>query len=372
MFVPSVAAKEPHTPKIVVMPKVEVVNKDYFAAGNSVTISGTVNGDAFIAGGTVVVDGTINGDLFAAGGNIDIRGKVTHSVRVAGGNIDITGTIGGNVVVGGGNVRIEDTARISGSLIAGGGMIDVLAPIGKGMTVGVGTLRVGNNVGGDVTTFVNQLFLESRANIVGNVSYWSKNKITLADGAVIHGSVTQFAPPVPKTSPVDVKKVGVAFVGAVLVFKLIEFFGVFLVGALLLSLAPKYAKEAIETMKTKPWASLGIGFVATILAPVAIVVLLVSMIGVPLAVILLAAIVVLFFVIKIYAALLVGVSLLSFLKVQTHIIVSLLVGWILIFALGFIPIIGSIVLSILMFVSLGGILLTKQKTYHLLRAKNLI
>ena len=54
--------------KISSVPAGEVINRDYFAYGESVEISGTVNGDVYAVGGQVLVDGTINGDLLAAAG----------------------------------------------------------------------------------------------------------------------------------------------------------------------------------------------------------------------------------------------------------------------------------------------------------------
>src|SRR5687767_13900949 len=79
-----VYAEENSIPNVY-LSKGEIINHDYFAAGNTVNLSGTVNGDAYIAGGNVTVDGTVNGDLLAAGGNVTILGKVTGNVRTAGG-----------------------------------------------------------------------------------------------------------------------------------------------------------------------------------------------------------------------------------------------------------------------------------------------
>lgn len=60
---------------------------NYFAAGEGVTISGTINGDVFVFGGKTYIDGTVNGDVLAAGGQVTIDGPVSGNVRVAGGDI---------------------------------------------------------------------------------------------------------------------------------------------------------------------------------------------------------------------------------------------------------------------------------------------
>ena len=67
------AAKNFQRNETVLLSKDDVVEGDYFAAGERVTIAGTVNGDAYVAGGNVIVEGEINGDLIAAGGTVNIR-----------------------------------------------------------------------------------------------------------------------------------------------------------------------------------------------------------------------------------------------------------------------------------------------------------
>src|SRR3989304_8346367 len=89
LFVPNAQAKGNPEPVSMVLARNEVVNKDYFAAGDTVTISGIVNGDAYLAGGSVLIDGTINGDLLVAGGTIQIQGPVKNDVRAAGGMITL-------------------------------------------------------------------------------------------------------------------------------------------------------------------------------------------------------------------------------------------------------------------------------------------
>src|SRR3989344_6092573 len=116
LLTPSVIAaqgfgNEPEPKKITVLAPDEVVNKDYFAAGEIVEISGTVNGDVYAAGGQVYVDGVVNGDLLVAGGTVTISGEVTQNVRAAGGQITVTGNIGRNTTIAGGNIELTNTAN---------------------------------------------------------------------------------------------------------------------------------------------------------------------------------------------------------------------------------------------------------------------
>lgn len=52
----------------VVVPASEAIADDFYAAGETVTINGTVGGDAILAGEQLIINGAIEGDLIAASG----------------------------------------------------------------------------------------------------------------------------------------------------------------------------------------------------------------------------------------------------------------------------------------------------------------
>ena len=126
------AAKNFQRNETVLLSKNDVVEGDYFAAGDRVTIAGTVNGDAYVAGGNGIIEGEINGELITPAGTDNIRGKVAQDVRVAGGQVTVSGDVGGNVTLVGGSLEASDSAKIAGSLVSAGGNLSVFAPIGRG------------------------------------------------------------------------------------------------------------------------------------------------------------------------------------------------------------------------------------------------
>ena len=65
-------AKPGKLTKLYILGSDEVINKDVFAVGDRVDVSGTVNGDVYALGSEIFVDGTVNGDLLAAGGTVNI------------------------------------------------------------------------------------------------------------------------------------------------------------------------------------------------------------------------------------------------------------------------------------------------------------
>ena len=180
--------------KIVEVKRGEVINHDFFAAGESVTISGVVNGDVYAAGANVVVDGRINGDLLAGAGIINILGEVSDDVRIGGGNVLINGTIGKNLTVGGGSVIITREADIGGSILVFGGSLDVRGPIGRDANVYAGQAIFANQVSGDLKGAVEKLTLTDDDRILGDLEYESKKEANIAEGALISGQTTHKLP----------------------------------------------------------------------------------------------------------------------------------------------------------------------------------
>jgi len=62
------------------VPASQVIDRDYFAFGPLVEISGTVNGDVYAFGGQVLIDGRVNGDVLVAGGRVSVSGVVAQDL----------------------------------------------------------------------------------------------------------------------------------------------------------------------------------------------------------------------------------------------------------------------------------------------------
>ena len=75
------------------LPAGQTISEDLFAAGNSLVISGTVDGDLFAAGQTIRIDGIVTGHVFAAGSIILLTGEVQGDLYAAGATVIIEGTV---------------------------------------------------------------------------------------------------------------------------------------------------------------------------------------------------------------------------------------------------------------------------------------
>ncbi len=359
--------------------KNEIVDHDYFAAGNTVTLSGTVNGDAYIAGGNVMVDGVINGDLITAGGNITILGEIEGDVRAAGGNVIFSSNVGKNATLLGGSISMSDAGSVKGSLVSAGGNISVNSPIGKGVNIATSQLNLGNTIGGDVNAYVRMMNLSPSAKISGNLNYWSEKELLLNNQASISGTTNYHFVKSPKNNqdiakvtPKENKIFGLVTLGT-LFFNIYKFLVAFILGLLLLKLLPIFTSETVITLERHPWASIGIGFLTVILLPILFIILLITILGIPLGMVLLMAIILISFIAEIITALFVGSKVLKYFKNdKSSQIWNLFIGLVILGIISVIPVINVLVGIFTYLLGTGALLIQKKNSYILLRQKNLI
>ncbi len=363
------AANQFNNARDIVLGRDETLDKDFFAAGNNITISGTVNGDTYLAGGNVLVEGTINGDLITAGGIVNIRGTVNGNVRAVGGNITITGPVTHNASIAGGNIDLTDSANVGNNLIIAGGNVIVLAPIAKDISAVCGQLNIGNTVGGDVNTRVGQMTLNPSANIAGNLNYWSNNKANIQPGAVVAGSTTQYFPPQQQAPG---KNIVNTLVGLAAAFKIISLISLFILGSLFWFVMPNYTQRTINTANQEPWLSLGIGILAAILIPILVFILLILIFTLPLALLLLGIFLINWYIAKIFIIIWIGQKILSLFNNPDATYLALLIGLIVYGLVTLIPILGGLIGLIVTLIGLGAIILEEQSFYKDLRSKKFI
>jgi hypothetical protein len=363
--------------KTIVVPQSQTINNDYFGFADRVEMNGTINGDAYIAGGNVIVDGTINGDLLTAGGIVTISGKITGDVRAGGGNVQVTGAdIGGNLTLGGGNANIDSSTKVEGSIVAGAGNLQLFAPIGKGATIGGGAVLLGNVIGSNVKVASDDLNLTSNAKIDGDLTYWSENDVNISEGATVSGIISKQLPKDKEFNKSDAdfgKNVGMALAGLFVAIKLLDLFWLAIIGLLIVILFPTFsAKTADYASKKAGWALL-FGFLTLILMPIIGMILFATLVGIPVAFLLLFIFMLIFWVGRVFAIFALGRFILGKLsKTNDSKPLAYLLGLLIYILLCLIPIVGFITGIIISLAGVGALVATKKETYTELRKKNLI
>lgn len=368
-----VAAESNPQPVSITLPANQTIDHDYFAGGNDVTILGTINGDVYTAGGNITVLGKVNGDLLAAGGNITIDGDVTQDVRAAGGTIHIGGTVGRNVSVAGGTLEIASNAHIGHNLTAAGGQMTILAPIPGDLNFAGGTISLGERVGGNATGYVGNLTLLPKALIEGNLTYTSSQPVNMASKSSVQGKVAYITPaPQQKKAEESSRNIASGIIAFMATIKFISLISSLIVGFLLLSFIPFFVKAADTTLTTRPWGSFGLGIVAALVFPMIFIILLITVIGIPIAFVALGIYLLLLYFAKLLTIIIIGKKLVNLVSPKKGYFWGLVIGAIVYELITFITPINFFIAIITYAIGLGALLLTKRNYYLDLHTKKLL
>lgn len=249
----------------------QVVTGDFYVAGDTLSLSGSVEGDVYAAGRVITINGAVEADAVAVGQTVQIHGAINDDVRVAAGEVTIAEHVGGDLVVFAQKLNILSTATIDGEVLFLGGQADIAGDIGGGVTAYAGSMRIDSAIDGGVDIEIAEaLTLGDRAHIEGNVLYKSNNDLVRAPGSVVVGDVRKEAPARDNDglTPSDAVIPLLALMFSALVYLLLfrEHIGPF-----------------ITTITNRPLFHALIGLAALIGTPIVVVLLFVSVLGIPLA-----------------------------------------------------------------------------------------
>jgi hypothetical protein len=337
---------------IVILPAGETHDGDYFAYGDNIEISGIVNGDVYLAGGQIFIDGQVLGDVLIAGGSVSIQGEVQNNVRVIAGQATIGGKVGHNVTVVGGNAQFPHSAVIQGSLVCCAGNVELASTIGSSVNVAASNLRISGQIKRNLAAFVGQLRLTSRAKIDGNLEYRSNTVAYIDPGAQVMGTLTHH--PTLIQGLFKGKLFQGILLGSKIAGTLMNFFYTLAIGIIMLKVFPSKLHLALEALEKKPWKSWAFGAMLLILLPLVSLILLMTILGIPFALTLLALNVIGFYTAKVFTIFWVSNSTLTRIGLKKNRISTFFVGLICYFLITAIPILGTIVAFVTMLFGLGA------------------
>lgn len=329
----------------------EVIDGDLYVAGGTIIIDGTINGDLIAAGRTIMVNGTVNGNIIAAGGTIDINGEVTHAVRIIGEILNISGTIGRDLLVAGDKVSIASTAEIGSDLL-----------------LGAGTARIDGLIKGDINSGVEHLSIASTASIQGKLTYISENEANIQSGAQIRGTITHKLPDVKErlvTGTHRLPNVGGRLVTGIGIWgKIIGFLMTLVLGIVIVLLAPRRVKAVTESIRTRPWTSLGWGAIILIFTPIAALIACITIIGLPLGLITLILYTIAICLTQLFIGLFIGQLIIGSsrgVESRAALVGALVLGLAILSILRLIPYLGAVIWVATILFGLGAILVSGRK-----------
>ncbi len=251
---------------------------DYYAAGRNIELTADVEGDAFAAGCPVLVEGHVTGDGALAGCQITLRGKIDHDLYAAGGSLRLEGEIAGNARMAGGQITLSRQARIAGRTTLAGGRIEISGNTGPYLKVFADTVRLNGEVQGDADLTARNIEIGPDARIKGKLIYRSAEEARIDPAAQIAGGTTRLTLEVARPAA----HAGRIALAAFLIFKLVCLLGLMLLGTVLILVFPRFAQGAAGTIASDPGKSLALGLALLVTLPVAAILLMLTVIGIPL------------------------------------------------------------------------------------------
>lgn len=256
-----------------------VVGGHLFGAGNTVRTTDGATDDAFLAGSRVFAGGTYQDDLFAAGRAVTVAGDVQRDVFGAGGTVEIERTVGDDAYLAGGTVTVREGARIAGDAFLAGSTVEVFGAIGGDLWVGGTTVAVAGTINGNVTVRADTFTLSPSARINGSLTYTARQSANISTAATVSGGIRAEEP--ERRGDMG-ERDGERNWAAAAGWSLGGVIGLLLLAAVLQWAFPQLVLQASDTMGDFVLRSFGLGVVAVVGLPLAGLILLFTIVGIPL------------------------------------------------------------------------------------------
>lgn len=253
----------------------EVREGDLYAAGEAVRVDGRLNGDLVAGARRILVDGRVEGDVFAAGNTIDLRGPIGDSTRIAGQILTVDTTIDGDLLAGGEELHLTENASVAGGLTAAASLVEIDGTVGRGARVAAGEIIVRGTVNGNANIIADRLDLAPGARITGDLDYRARTPLSPEAAAQVEGAVRY-------EEPVENPDEGGAGFGLVLWFW--QVLAALLTGIVAVAALRGVVERLVASIAEEITLGALLGFTAFLLIPVAAVIAIVTLIGLPIGV----------------------------------------------------------------------------------------
>lgn len=274
------------------------LGNDVYGAGGTMRIGNSLGDDVNVVGGEIVIDETVRGDVHVAGGTVEIDAPVDGDVRIVGGDVVINAAVAGDVLVAGGTIDLKEDANIGGDVLLLGGSLVTQGTI-EGDLIARGEevrmLGIVNGVGDiEANSIVLNGTIQQRSRLVakgirtgesarigGDLRYWSAAGLDEDFTPVVNGSVQY----VPEWKMREHRDEGAAATLLAQVFSFFSLLTAIALMALLIFGTKTFFQATGKSLVARPGMSFLKGFLYFVVTPIGCVFLLMTVIGIPFAVI---------------------------------------------------------------------------------------
>ncbi|MDD2681144.1 MAG: polymer-forming cytoskeletal protein [Patescibacteria group bacterium] len=352
----SVSAAELKSSENLYIPQGETIDGNLYTASNNIIVDGDINGDLIALAKTITINGRLDGDLIALAQTIVVNGEINGNLRSISNTATINGSIARNVNFVGNNLNIEKNAQINWDLVTGALNTDIKGTI-KGNVDGSSDSislagKIGKNFNFSHSSQAQKITISPEANINGDFLYSEGSYLNISEQANITGKTESIKK--ENTDKKDTTRKVWSFI--------YKIFAVLVIGLVLSTLGKKHLINLSKSLKENINKSLTWGLLTSLIVPLVAIILTFSIIGMPLALILVIFWITLLCLGKIIIAILVGKYLLDkFSKNKQNFTLALIVGVIILWSLCVIPYLGWLISFVASSFGLGAILIYFKK-----------
>ncbi len=255
-----------------------MVDGSLFIAGSTITVDANINGDVICAGQNVTLNGDVEGDIICAAQSLTINGHVNGDVRTAVQTLELNSVVEHNVSLFGQKVMLSPDAVVRGEMFLGSQQAVIEGSVERDVMGGAETVDLRGHVGKNVNLDVDELIVHEGASISGNLTYTSNHKAQINQG-IVAGSVRQEIPTRPEKREKSPQQKTAGWLGG----KILGILSFSLLGLLLVYLWPKKLKALYGEMVDNKGRYMLHGAVVMFLTPILAIIVAITVIGLPLA-----------------------------------------------------------------------------------------
>ncbi len=294
------------------------VDDDVFAAGDSLVINAPVESVVF-AGDELVVNAPVSGDVIAAGGHITVNADIDGKIVAAGGEIEVDGTVK-NLVAAGGEITIHANAVITRDAVITGQRVVNAGTVSRNLTVRAEEFE--------------------QAGSAGRVDY----------------------------EELEGREAVEALRDVLVIFRVLMIVGFLILGLILLRLFPAQFFSVAAEVRSAPLRNAVVGFVLSIVSVVVILVLAITVVGIPVAVVMGMLFIIALLLSSLFVSFALGRTLSDALTVKINDMLVFIIGFVILALLFQIPVVGMLVRLVAYSLGFGAILYAVQKNWQRITA----
>lgn len=324
----------------------DVIDDDLIAFGRTIKIEGKVNGDVFAFAQEVNIENEINGSIYTGGSEININTKNCRSLWAFCSALKVDANIDNNLLFFGGQLKTEKTNLIKKDLFAFGGEINIDGEVRRRVKGKMGGFNLRGKIG-SANIEANSVNIKSGSTVMGDLLIKGIQEPNIDPDAKILGRTDY-----QKIDKKESKHRKGSFVRTI---KTVFFISKLIIGIILIALFKPFIIKTNEILKNSTWKSLGFGFLTIIIIPVAMVLTLITVIGIPVSIFCFFVFLTLVYLSGIAFATGFGDFLLKLIKKEGTIspFISFIIGIVIVSLVSLIPYLGFLVRLVVLFFGTG-------------------